>query len=752
MNRKLTRAWAVWLALMVLVACFVSPAHAQYIRGHVVDGDDAGIPGANVVVEGTLTGTAADASGAFLLGPVPQGVLSLRVSAIGYLPARLTVRMDADTVQVRIRLDEQVLMSDEVVVVASRREQPALRIPVSVSTLSAEELASRNVQVLDDALRGVSGVHVQGNQVTIRGSSGFAYNTGSRVLTMLDGMPLLAPDTDGIPLEALPISEIERIEVLKGPGSALYGGGALGGVINVVTRPIPSTPETRISAYSGVWEPVHESVWRSKWSGAERPRPFFGTSVSHARRTSGAFGYWVSGSFRRDLGYLRDTARTSVHLYAKTSWQPRPAMTLNLLSGVMVRERDNFLFWASARDVLTPGRIALPDADTSTPNGATDDFINQFTVLPSWTHFLGSRLYYELRGRLYGALIRPIDSKGNYMPLSAGSVGYRYGSEAQVHAFPDAETRMTFGLSFDALSNRNSFFKTTDGSQSGSQPEGAAFLHVERALGPAVEVVAGLRRDVYRIDAERSEQQTSPKLAVAFTPDDGVSIRLAWGAGFRVPSFAERYTDNQEFFPIVRNLELLPERSRSIELGTRLQQQWPSFGARFDASVFRTRYDDLIEPRLVPALQAFQFINVARAEILGAEATLETEDRSGLWTARAGYTWLKTDDTATGQALPFRARHLLTGHVAVRPMARFRLAAEYTYVSRPERVDTDFARFVTDADVIVATHMLDVSASVSGAAWRLTLNTDNALAYSYVERPAYFGVPRHWSLRLDWTF
>jgi iron complex outermembrane receptor protein len=282
------------------------------------------------------------------------------------------------------------------------------------------------------------------------------------------------------------------------------------------------------------------------------------------------------------------------------------------------------------------------------------------------------------------------------------------------------------------------------------------FIHAERDMPGGIEWVAGLRHDRYRIDRHRTESQTSPKLAVAWSPDPHVSLRLAWGAGFRIPSFAERYTDNQEFFPIVRNLDLLPERSRSMEGGVRLRNAW----ARLDASVFSTTYDDLVEPRLVPSLQAFQFVNVSRANILGTEITSEVRGAASLlpsnaampWQLEAGYTWLHTEDAASGEPLPFRARHLLHVSGTLHPLRRLTVGAAYRYVSRPDRVDTDFARFVTDADLMVATHLLDVSVGWSGRTWRITLNTDNALAYAYVERPAYFGVPRHWSLRLDWTF
>lgn len=745
--------WAIPVAVLFAVCVLpLRPALAQFVSGRVTDTDGQSVPGANILVEGTVNGTAAALDGSFLLGPLPVGIVSLKASAIGFVPTRTSVRVPAtDTVQVAFVLEEQVLESDEVVIVASRREQAAFRVPVSVATVSSSDLRARNVQRLDEALKSVSGVHVQGNQVTIRGSSGFAYNTGSRVLTMVDGMPLLSPDTDGIPLDALPTSEIERIEVLKGPGSALYGGGALGGVINVVTRPIPNEPETRVNMYSGVWEPVGESVWKRSWSGASAPRPFFGASVSHARRHSPAFGWWVSGTFRRDLGYLRNSAQTSLHTYAKTTWRPSSDKRLDVLAGVMVRERDNFLFWASGRDVLSPGSLSLDSAAGDPPGGSTDDFVNQFTLLPAWTHFLSPDLYYEVRGRMYGALVRPINNEtGKYEPLSKGSIGFRYGGEAQVHSSPDDATQITAGLSVDAISLRNSFLVTPDGDQAGSQPEGAMFVHAERTLGPRLEVVAGLRHDVYRIGVGELQQQTSPKVAAAYSLGPAASLRVAWGAGFRVPSFAERYTDNRDFFPIVRNLALKPERSRSLETGARFRVRVPSGRARADIAVFRTTYDDLVEPRLIPALQAFQFVNIAKAEVSGAEATLEWATSDQRTSIEAGYTFLETNDTETSTELPFRASHLLTTSGQWHVARGWSVGADYRYVSRPGRVDTDFARFVTDADLMTATHLVDIRIGYERGPWRVGVNTDNALAYRYVERPAYFGVPRHYTLRIEW--
>ena len=99
----------------------------------------------------------------------------------------------------------------------------------------------------------------------------------------------------------------------------------------------------------------------------------------------------------------------------------------------MARQRDNFIFWESARNVLTPGRASFGDAPVepgSSPNGAPDDFVRQISLLPVLTHFVNSTFFYEVRLRGFGTLIRPIsDETGERKKLSEGTVGARYGGE-----------------------------------------------------------------------------------------------------------------------------------------------------------------------------------------------------------------------------------------------------------------------------------------------------------------------------------
>ena len=749
------RLWGIFGAIL-LASLAPLAVQAQDIHGKIVDPDGIALPGVNVLIEGTNRGTAADGDGRYRIEDVPPGVIVVRFSAIGFFTETRTLRLAAESsIELDVTMQWKTLLSDEVVVTASRREQPALSVPVSVSVLSTDDLARRNTVVLDDALRTVSGVSILGNQINVRGSSGFAYNTGSRVLLMLDGMPLLTPDSDGVPLEALPTSEIKQIEVLKGPGSALYGGGALGGVVNIITRDLPQVRSTsEIRTFAGVWDPVRHEVWRNGWKHGDEYRPFWGVSASHAMRPSPSFAWWSSVSFRRDAGYLALSGRDVFHAFAKTAWQPSSSVRVETLVGLMARQRDNFIFWQSARNPLSPGRVSFggaPDPSTS-PNGAPDDFVRQISFLPLVRHFVSSTFYHELRLRAFGTLVQPIDDgTGERKDVQEGTLGARYGGEWQATWVPSSERRLTLGITRDALTTKSSFFVTNDGDRIGGQPEMAAFLHAEQQLAEDWQMVGGLRLDHYSIDASDSESRLSPKLSIAYTGVPSNTFRAAVGDGFRVPSFAERFTDNRDYLPIIRNLELRPEISRSVEVGWRGVTESLLPGAlSWDVSLFHNSYRRFIEPRLVPAEQAFQFVNLDRATIAGSEVMLEWQSRRRTWSASIGHTWLQSEENGTGESLPFRPEHQIVTTLETSILPVVSLGADFRYLTEPSRIETDFARFVTDADMMVDTKVLDLRASVEQGPFGFRILVQNALEYHFVDRPAILGEPRRFTVQLTW--
>jgi outer membrane receptor for ferrienterochelin and colicins len=740
----------------------ISPTRALTgrITGTVKDTGGSAIPGVNVILEGTSLGTATDVDGHFELTSIPNGEYVIRASAIGFRPVtRRLVIEDQSVVEVDLVMEEEVLESSEIVVTASRREQPLFSVPVSVAVLSAEDLAVRNITGLEDALRTMSGVQIQDNQVNIRGSSGFAYNTGSRVLLLLDGVPLLTPDTDGVPFDALPFAQIERVEVMKGPGSALYGSGAIGGVINVITRSFPEQPETLVRFFGGVHQPVRYQVWKDKFPGGDSYRTFGGVTVSHAVRTSEKFGYWVNLAFRKDQGYMNFNQTRVFHGYTKLGWTPDRRNRLDFLIGLMARKKDNFLFWNGARDALNPGSLDISDVSASpdpskTPTGTSDNFNNQFSLLPSYTRILSRKWLYTAKGRLFAMVLRPIDNvTGKARSISVGTIGFRYGGEMQLDYSPSPDRHLTLGVSGDALGTKSDFFVTNSGDSFGSQPETAAYVHVEDALTDRLQLVAGLRLDSYRIDHTTTESKLSPKFSLAYRVSDVFSLRAAFGDGFRVPSFAERFTDNRQFFPIVRNLALRPERSRSVEFGLKTKSVVSGGGIlRSDVSIFRNEYWNLIEPKLVSSLQAFQFINLTRARIQGGEATVEWVNPEKDLKFSLGYTYLNSDDLSENLPLSFRPTHLVVASADTRLWHSIHVGADFRFISEPERVDSDFALFVTDGDRLTDTRVLDLRTSYRSGSFRASLIVKNALEYYYLERPAMLGAPRQILIQLQHQF
>ncbi len=744
-----------WI-LGVLALPLDALAQPAELNGLIRDAEGLALAGVNIRLDGTTQGTTSNPDGRYTLTGITPGTYTVIASFIGFREGRARVRLaERDVRTLDFTLEELVVQSGEVVVTAGRRAQLTQDVPVSLTVVSPRELETRNIVALDQALQYVPGVQLQGSQVNVRGSSGFSYNTGSRVLMLLDGIPLLTPDSDGFPFDALPFAQIEQIEVFKGPGSALYGSGALGGVINIITKDFPSTPETSVRAFSGVYEPARYPIWYEHWPDGDAFRPFGGVTVTHAQRVGAKFGYWVNLAYRQDEGFMNFNKTQLMQGYTKLGYAPSPTKRFDVLLGVMSRTKDSFLFWNGARDALQPGNVVLGQSSdpNQPPSGTSDNNTNQVSLMPTFTHLLGPNLFYSAKLRLFGTLIRPIsDTTGEPRDFSDGTVGFRYGGEVQVNWERKEGQYLVAGVTGDALATRSSFYVTTDGDELGSQPESAAFAQWEQALGP-VNLTAGLRFDGYRIDASTSVSRLSPKIGVAYAATDAFTLRAAFGQGFRVPSLAERFTDNQDFFPIVRNPTIRPEESTSYEVGVRgLVLLGKKDGLQADVALFWNEFENLVEPKLIPEKSAFQFVNLTRARVRGFEVALDAALLADRLQLRFGYTFLDGDDLELDVPLSFRPPHLIKTGFDAQLYGHLDLGLDYRFAAAPERIDSDFVSFVPDADVLEETHIVDTRIGTRWRWVRVAFHVKNALEYYALARPALLAPPRHYQLQVQVDF
>lgn len=732
------------------LTCITAQAQDYSIIGHVNDSNSEAMAGVNVSLQGLAVGSISDRDGRFEIRRVAAGSYVLICSFIGFETVSMNISVPLAE-PVLCELKPAILGGGEIVVTASRRPQLASDVPASINVISADYLAERRVESLDVAIRNTPGVQLQGNQVNIRGSSGFAYNVGSRVLLLVDGMSLLSPDTDGIPFDSFPIDRIRQIEILKGPGSALYGSGALGGVINLISREAPDEPETNIRSSVGYYEPFRYGLWTSQWPASENGRLNYSFAASHARKLSSRVGAWVSVSGIIDEGFLSENRSRVLNAYGKVTADVSKSTTIDVLTGLLTRRRDNFLFWNGLSDALNPGNLAISRSEEST--GSSDNLTSTFSLLPQVRTVLASSGVLTSRARFYALMIRPIDDNGKPKPLSVGTLGFRVGAESQYSRFVSFG-QITGGITFDANITRSSFFVSETGAETGRQPEAAAYVQVESKLAERLNAVGGLRTDVFWISTIERVASLSPKLGVSYRLDDRTSLRASWGKGFRVPSIAERFTDDQGYFPVFRNLDLRPETSVSYEVGVRSDQQDDRL--HVDVSAFWFELDNLIEPRFVqqiepdkPRLLGFQFVNLDRGRVAGIELDTRVQPWAKL-SARFGYTYLDSKDRKTGLPLAYRPKHLIVAGASFADKSAT-AGIDFRYATTPETIDSDFARFIPDADVLVNTIVTDAHVSYTMRRITATFIVNNVFDYYYLDRPALLAAPREFVVQLSAT-
>ena len=240
------KKYILLLVLMVMgtalsvYAVEVNPVkHGNVIRGHVIEKySEEHLPYATILIVETGEGTVSDETGHFTFKKVPKGVYTLRVQLLGYAMEEKKVTVSPEyTTDVHIAMVEETITTDEVVVSANRNEVSRKMAPVVVNVMSAKLFETVNSTDLAKSLNFQSGLRVENScqncafpQVRINGLEG----PYSQIL--INSRPIISALSGVYGLEQIPTNMIERVEVVRGGGSALFGANAVGGTINIITK------------------------------------------------------------------------------------------------------------------------------------------------------------------------------------------------------------------------------------------------------------------------------------------------------------------------------------------------------------------------------------------------------------------------------------------------------------------------------------------------------------------------------------
>ena len=538
-------------------------------------------------------------------------------------------------------LSVEELMEVQVVVTASRHEQKVRQAPSSVTIVTADEIRTFGYRTLAELLDGVRGFYVTYDRnYSYVGVRGFLrpgdYN--SRVLLLVNGSRINDPvynqafiGTDLL----LDVDLIERVEIVRGPSSSLYGAGALFAVINVITKRGRDFGGAEASAEAASYDTLKGRF-------------------TYGKRHENGLELLLSGS-------LYESAGPTLYFEEFDSPETNNGITDNdadafrSLFGLVSYGDFSFqaaYLWRDKAIPTAPWETLFNDERTETVD-------EQGRLDVTWTHAYPSEL--DAMARLsYGAYnydgvyIWDCAEPGDppYIIVNKDNArGRRWGGEVQLSKPVSARHRLTGGAEVQdnyRLDQKN-YDEAIYLDDRRSGINWALYAQDEYAAADNLILNAGVRYDHF----DTFGGSTNPRLALIYSPKPSTTLKLLYGEAFRAPSPYELYYGDDGITQ-KPNPDLGPETITTYEV---VLEQALGTNTRLTLAGFHHRLDDLVNLVEDPSDGLLVFTNIAEAESTGAELELERAWQSGV-RAGASYSYQQATDRETGEWLSNSPKHL----------------------------------------------------------------------------------------------
>ena len=558
---------------------------------------------------------------------------------------------------------EEEFTLEEIVIVATREEQDIIRIPGNVSVITSEEIRESAAKQITDVLRRESGIMVTntsgstptGVTVEFRGFNNGGGN-GGRTLVLIDGWKVNQADTGSPDWASIPLENIERVEIIRGPATAIYGDIAMAGVINIVTKTGSGMPGLDIGVDTGSWDRLAEKI------------TFQGTT--------GKLSYFLHGNHGQEEGYRANSDFDNIDVSGKFSYQLSPAIGLSasLRYHDDDRKRPGALIEDDISSVGRRGTVTPLDeveTDQISSGLGVDTALGDYGKIAAQYYFNSSE-----RGALTSipdaGSTSAVDDEENH------SLSLRYASN---HTLGGMENRLIAGVdildekvdssSFSDYPNENpewSYIQRQDTTY--DRELIGVYLHASLSITESTILDVGVRYDrgvfdyqnttedlvlstVTASSGEEEFEQVSPKAAITYLLSNYVSTYLSYSQTFRFPN-RDELTGFWGFTP-----QLEPEKGENYEVG--LKTRFGS-GLDFGVSAFHMKVEDeiLYQP---PETGAFAFGQNENFEEITHEGVEMSVDLDALPRTKvyATYTYTVTEvekGPFKGLEMPITPRHM----------------------------------------------------------------------------------------------
>lgn len=747
------RVPAGFIPVLFLLMCpFAVWSQQATLRGTVRDaGTGETLPGVNIVVDST-DGAATDDRG-FYEFPLSPGSHTLVFMYIGYKDHSMTIGVRAgEVLEKNIQLQAQSFELNTAVVTASRYEQRLSDVTVSMEVIRAEYINTVNTQQLDRTLSLIPGVDVIDGQANIRGGSGYSYGAGSRVMLLVDELPMLTGDLNDAKWSFLPIELIDQVEVIKGASSALYGSSALNGVINLRTAEPGLQPETTVEVSAGMFmKPEREELtwW---W---DRP-PFFGNvRFSHLQK-AGPVDISLGGSGFFDEGYRQDDYQRYGRLNAGIRYNPGnlEGLSVGFKTNYQLQSLSDFLIW---QDADSGAFIQSPDAVTPTKG-------SRFNIDPYALYFDDRDGRHSLKSRYF-----KVNNEFEDDPDKANGSDYFFAEYQYQKKFWN-DLHWNIGAAGSYTKGTSNLYGDHHGSTM------AVYTQLDYQFWSRLSLSLGFRWERYTLDHAKDASKPVVRTGMNYQLAEQSFLRASFGQGYRYPSMAEKYTSTSlgalKIFP---NPDLQPETGWSAEIGFKQGLRFGNWSAYIDLAGFWTEYHNMMEFTFglympdsvtVPSIDhiGFKSVNVGSARIYGIDLSLAGKGKAGPVGIQffSGYTFMEpvdlTADTTGETILKYRYKHSAKADVAA-DYKKFSAGFTLVYTSFMERIDEAFEEEIlgqeffpglkeyrqeNDHGSVVVDFRIGWQATQAS---RISFFIDNLFNVEYMGRPGDIQPPRSISLQ-----
>ena len=755
--------------LLLIFVPFVSLLTAQNasLSGRITDaqtGEPLIAATINLKGEGTIT----DFDGFYTLQAKP-GDYTLQASYVGYetFEAKVTLSLETPS-ELNITLAPKATILETATVTSGKFDKPLSEVTVSLEVLQPGLVENTGKVTIDEALEKIPGVTIIDGQANIRGGSGYSQGAGSRVLLLVDDIPILSADAGFPNWDDVPVENLAQVEVVKGAGSALYGSSALNGIINVRTAYAKSAPETEAAVfYTHHFSPEDE---RLKWWDAA-PRTF-GASMAH-RRKMGKLDLVFGGYYLNEESFNKDVFRKVGRFNFSTRYRANDRLTIGLNANINGGETASFFYWASDTSAYEPA-----------PNTLGGRRRLRYNIDPTLTYYDKGNNRHRILSRFYNINNENDNNQSNFSDMFYAEYQFQRRMSA-------ADMVFTAGLVGSGTDIEAELY----GDTTFTSRNLAAYAQLDKKFFGKLNATVGLRyeRNVLRnpgfeydggvVDpSDEEEAKPVARFGLNYQAGKATFLRGSWGQGYRYPTVAEKYiVTDAGAIRIVPNPTLQSETGWTAELGIKQGFSVSNFEGFLDFAVFRSRYFDMMEFNIVGF--SFQAINIGDTQIDGFEVTAAGRGEIfGLPVSLlAGYTYVDprfesfdttraqtgadrtqgqinaNNSSSTDNILKYRSQHLFKLDLQA-DYKKASLGIETFYNSRIEAIDAAFLLIVNglrnfreENDGGFTVVNLRGSYQITPS-MKLSLLLNNMFNELYSPRPGIMEAPRNLTMRLDFDF